>query len=67
MLVYFGTKPQLNLLFNMNIVEPTPPVVIDLSGYEYTEENGVAILTKFIGEEIDIKTPGGKSQGVVNG
>jgi hypothetical protein len=67
MLVYFGTKPQLNLLFDMKIVEPTPPVVIDLSGYEYTEENGVAILTKFIGEEINIKTPGGKSQGVVNG
>lgn len=68
MLVYFGKTPQVNYHFVMNITTPTPqpPIEIDLSGYEYTEEGSVAVLTKYVGSDVDLTTPGGKSQGVLN-
>ena len=67
MLVYFGKTPQVNYHFIMNIDKPIDPQPeIDLTGYEYTEENGVAYLTKYVGSDVDLTTPGGKSQGVLN-
>lgn len=65
MLVYLGKQPQLNYHFIMNINNPTPPIVIDLTGYDYKEDGEVAILTKYVGEDTDILTPGGKSNGVI--
>lgn len=67
MLVYFGKVPQVSYQFVMKIDKPIDPQPeIDLTDYEYVEENEVAYLTKYVGSDVDLTTPGGKSQGVLN-
>ncbi len=55
--LYLGTTPITALYLGTLPVEFGGEGNLDVTGYEYTLDNGVATLTKYVGEAVDIVVP----------